>query len=209
MKATDILPGLGRTYAAAAAYRDVGRVIFPHRGATIGEFRTAFIRSKGFRFEYRETSSSGQMRDRSSRRTCSIRVERGRLVDVSGFESSRESIGLAVASMTGITFGAAHNVLRLLLPNEIPGRALSEAPSAGLVRTFIVEGDTCFAMRLKEWSAEEIIVDEEFVLRRVDGVGRSISRRPTTGVGESRLSQVLVYEPELFAKEPRDLTLDW
>jgi len=215
MKATDILLNLGRTYAATAAYRDAGRVIWPHRGQnvdqmTIGAFRTAFVRSKGFRFEYREISSHGRLHDSSSRRTFSIRVEQGRVVDIHGFQSSRESVDLAVASLTGITFGAAQCALRLLLPDEISGRALSEAPSADLDRTYTVEGKTCFALRLNGWYADEIIVDEEFMLRRVGSVRRrTVHRRPTTGVDEPRFARALVYEPERFAEEPQDLTLDW
>ena len=111
--------------------------------------------------------------------------------------------------MTGITFGAAHYVLRLLLPDAIAGRALSEAPSADLVRTYGVEGETRFAVRLNEWSANEVIVDEAFVLRRVGVVGRKVHARPTKGVGESTFTHVLVYEPELFAEEPSDVRLDW
>src|SRR5580700_11304941 len=114
-------------------------MVFPHRGesterATIGSFRTAFVRSKGFRFEYREMSWPKRPHEQPSGRTFGIRVRQGAVVDIRGFESSRESVGLAVASMTGITFGAAYHALRLLLPSEIPGRALSEAPTADVVR---------------------------------------------------------------------------
>jgi hypothetical protein len=188
MKAPDILLSLGSKYAAAAAYRDVGRVVFPHRGesterATIGSFRTAFVRSKGFRFEYREMSWPKHPHERPSRRTFGIRVQQGAVVDIRGFESSRESVGLAVASMTGITFGAGYYALRLLLPSEIPGRALSEAPTADLVREHRIDGERRFAIRLKEWSANEIIVDES-VLWRVAAGGGDVRVRQLTGVME-------------------------
>jgi hypothetical protein len=210
MKAVDILEGLRRTYAAAEAYRDVGRVVLPHRAhrsrATIAEFRTAFLRSKGFRFEYREILSPKTRRDPSSSRTFGLRVEGGAIVDVSGFDCSRESMGLAVASMTGITFGAAHCVLKLLLPEQIPGRVFSEGSKPEVARKSVVDGHEWFAIRLKGVTTSEIVVDERYLLRRIgsrDGEAAGVASEA------SSFARVLVYEPELFVTEPTDLRLDW
>jgi hypothetical protein len=142
-------------------------------------------------------------------RVFRIRVERGSIVDIHGFDSSRESVSLAVASMSGITFGAAHRVLRLLLPEEIAGRALSEAPSADLLRTDLVDGKTRFAISLVGGSAAEISVDSDFVLWRVGSIGRRVRRRESTAERrESRYTRALVYQPELYTKEVPELTLD-
>jgi hypothetical protein len=207
MKAMDILEKLGKTYAGAAAYRDVGRVIFPRRGeATIGQFRTAFLRSRGFRFEYREVPARRSLRDPSASRCFSLRVDRGKLVDVDGVERSRESLSLAVAQMTGITFGAAHCALRMLLPDEIGGRSLSEASSASFVRGYSIDGKPWSAIALAGGEAGEILVDHHFALRRV---GHKSSAKPTAQIDPSKFDCVLTYEPELFDEEPPDMNMDW
>jgi hypothetical protein len=209
MTAAKVLQTLGSIYAAAAAYRDVGRAVFSHqwRGVeqrTIGEFRTAFLRSKGFRFEYREVSGPRSLRDTSARKRFCIRVERGRVVDIQGIECSRQSVSLAVASMMGITFGAAHYVLRMLLPDEIEGRTLAEAPSAKLLRESAIDGKAFFAIRLGGQFDHEILVDENFALWRVGSIAR-----PSMGLERPQVSRVLTYEPELFAEEPPNMNMDW
>jgi len=129
------------------------------------------------------------------------------VVDSAGFEPSRESVNILIARMTGITFGAAHCALRLLLPGEISGRALSEAPVARIVRTFQIEGKTRFAIRLHGWSADEIIVDNESLLCRVGTVRRDVQQTPA--IGHARFGHVLAYAPELFAQEDPGVSLDW
>jgi hypothetical protein len=114
--------------------------------------------------------------------------------------------------MTGLTFGAAHCVLKMLLPDEIAGRSLSEAPSAQLVQTYSVEGKTCFVVQLEGWSADRVVIDDSFALRRVGRVGPELSARPASpsiGLAQSEFTRVLTYEPELFDEEPPDMNMDW
>jgi hypothetical protein len=202
--ATDILRSLGKKYAAAAAYRDRGRVLLtpvPNTVAqgTVAKFRTAFLRSKGFRFEYREVPLA--------KRCFGIRVDRGKVIDVQGFNASRESVNLALAGVTGITFGAAHCVIAMLLPDEIEGRTLSKAPSAKLVGRSSIDGRSCFMMGLEGFGSAQVFVDESFTLRRVS---REPSALSTTATAQSNLFRVIAYdEAELFSEEPQNIELDW
>lgn len=214
LSAAEILRRLGEKYSSATAYRDRGRVIFRSRGENraqvdIAEFRTLFIRSHGFRFEYRELSPGSRRRDRSRDRVFGFRVERGYVVAVDGFESSARSLAHVVAGATGITFGAAHRALKLLLPDEIPGRALSDAPAAELVRTDNVERKVDFAIKLNGWCDDEIVVDEASMLKRVRSLPIDPRGASRTGIGEERCFRVVLYEPELFTAEAPNLSLDW
>jgi hypothetical protein len=197
MNAAEILQQLRRAYAATPAYRDRGRVIFA-RGAAdagttiVGEFQTTFARSRGFAFEYREIPSVDPNRDPSASRRYAVRVEQGTIVDARGFDPPG-SVSQAIARLTGITFGAAHAALRLLLPDAIGGRALSDAPSAEVVSTEMVDGKTCFVVCLDPWSGRVIAVDEKFVLRRL------LSFRPADATTRVRAT-VLSYEAELLAE---------
>jgi hypothetical protein len=205
MKAMDILLGVMKKYSAAAAYRDRGRVLLasgPEAVAqgTVGEFRTAFVRSKGFRFEYREVPAT--------RQSFGLRVDRGKVVEVRGFGGPRESVNLAIAGMTGITFGAAHCVIAMLLPDEIEGSSLSKSPSAKLVGRSSINGRSCFIVSPEGWGSAHVFIDDDsFTLRRVSRDTRS---RSTTRTALSKLVRVLAYdEPEVFGEEPPDIELDW
>jgi hypothetical protein len=179
MTAIELLQRMATTYANAAAYRDVGRVQILNldsRSArtTRAELKTTFIRSKGFRFGYRELPLPTWVRDRATFWPFHLRVEQGKVVDYSHRTSVDENVGLAVAGLTGITFGAAHHVLRLLLPDEIPGRTLSAPHSAEVVRTYVDKGETLSELRLNREPGvrgENIVLDEAGVFRQLSTSG--------------------------------------
>jgi len=97
----------------------------------------------------------------------------------------------------------------MLLPDEISGRSMRDASSAKVVRRHIVDGRTWFVIGLEGWSADEIVVDDEFALRRVGRSGAKWSAKPASGIRQSKFTRVLTYEPELFDEEPPDMNMDW
>jgi hypothetical protein len=94
-EAEALLHAVSDRYARLANYRDQGRVLRHDDTAAVLEFRTLFARGTGLRFEF----------TRAGRTEC-----------ISGSITDLEGVLDALASVTGVSLGAAHTIPALLLP---------------------------------------------------------------------------------------------
>jgi hypothetical protein len=148
-----ILIQMKDAYAQCATYQDTGVVTttFIQSDRTwIDEkpFSTAFIRPDRFRFEFKSQVSSIDP-------TYIIYViwRNGAEVlswwDVTPGITTEESLDMAIAGATGVSFGSAHTIPPLLLPNEISGRLLTDITEAQRIEDAEIEGVKCFRIQGK------------------------------------------------------------
>jgi hypothetical protein len=162
-------------YARAGSYRDEGSLTLVFggpvrkRGGVSATFRTAFVRSKGLLFDYRD--SEGHVH---RIRTSTTEVIEGR-------EDIGRPIGRAIAAITGVTFCAAHTIPRLLWSDVVTGRALGTRGVISLDGEEDVDGEACHRLRFS--ALEEVLVNKrDFTIRRL----RTHYAKPSTaGVVET------------------------
>ena len=133
-----ILAAVSEAYVGFATYDDVGVV---SQGAYQAvRFETRFQRGSSFHFAYTAFRPDGQKFHEGS-----VTVEDGRLsysCSLGGPEPS--SLRLGVAALTGISWGAAHGVPSLLIPEEIGGWLPTDLVRAVRLPDELVGGVSCF-----------------------------------------------------------------
>jgi hypothetical protein len=167
-----------QTYAEARLYTDRGTVTSALGGEeqTI-EFETAFERPDRFSFAFRfHSTGASAVGHRAYLHEHRIDVQGTvvRLGDPAWRSSPPASLGLAVATLTGISFGCAHRIPRLLIPERIGGRALFEWPERVLRDPVEIDGDRHLVVEVgsAERRARVAINEETYVVRRsVDSLG--------------------------------------
>jgi len=119
---------MAKAYADCKTYRDSGVVktlFIQNTGNRTVEkpFQTAFVRPDQFRFEYK---------DEAARRY--IVWSKGQEVqtwwDIKPGIAKPESLDFALAGATGVSGSSAHTVPRMLLPDKVSGRSLTDITDA-------------------------------------------------------------------------------
>jgi hypothetical protein len=199
MNTEDLIERVRQAYAGAVAYRDHGFVTLTADDGEVeaetaiginATFKTAFARSRALEFEYRRSRGDFDL----------IRATEGLLVEyVAMGQKVREatSLMLAIAGLTGITWGVAHTVSRLLMPREIEGVELWNLGSGHVVwkRREIVEGDACSVLLLGNDRTEVAVRETDFAVRRV--VQRDFMSVKRTYM---KVNLVITYHPTILTE---------
>lgn len=165
MAASDVLARMKSAYESAATYTDTGRVYSlgpdgDEPQQLCGLFSTSFVRaSETFRFTYRDVKGESYV----------IQAEHGVLTELRvPFAYPLRTLGAAIAGITGITYGSAHSVPRMLMANRVDGRALWSAAKPSVTGRESVRDDVCCVVDLgEEWQATRVLISEiSFALRR-------------------------------------------
>jgi hypothetical protein len=147
--AAQVLAEMSDAYASLQTYSDTG-VVFRHfkNDAAPNEttFETAFARPKLFRFAWVSHHPYPPLRHVEWKsviwfdgRAPYSHADWG---PDQGKSKIEDSLTMAVAGATGVSGGAAHTVVRLILP-EIGGFSLGDLASPELVGVEVVEGVSC------------------------------------------------------------------
>ncbi len=159
-----------QTYAAAQLYADRGTVVSALGGErqTI-EFTTAFERPDRFSFSFSFRSTGGRSAANIAEHRIHADGKLVRLGDPEWRDPPPASLGSAVARMTGVSFGCAHRIPRLLIPERIGGRALFEWPERALREPVDVDGVRHLVIEVGARSRlARVFVDEAtYVVRRI------------------------------------------
>jgi hypothetical protein len=201
----DVLDRLRDRYSAAHAYKDMGRVVATSgasrgEGATASWFRTSFIRTVGrFSFDFGDSTESKYR----------IRTEQMKIVDCSESVGSAASLGRGLGSLAGVTSGASHTVPRMLLPERVPGRCITDAEQPSLLEDADVEEETCWTVDVSSPGKSGTVVyvsKNDFTLRRVwtrvhlsDAVKAIARARGVAIPDEFDVIQIVTYAPEIRA----------
>jgi len=207
LSAADVMARVRAVYQGACAYRDRGRVVVqPGAGDILAEgvFRTAFVRSKGLRFEFVDVRN---------RKTCGIKTA-GAVVCRSYGVAHEDRLADAIARMTGITLGTAQTIPRLLLPTDVDGRALWDMEAPVLDGSGAMEEYDCFVLRSGGRIA--FVSRVNYVLRKVvrQVVAPKFSLdggQPVLGEekADKSVRQITTYDAEILEHEPEDSFLMW
>jgi outer membrane lipoprotein-sorting protein len=175
LTAARIIEQMAKVYRTCASYADTGAY---RDGNGSGTFTTAFVRPDRFRFEYESTffaifperylvwRDGGQAMYRS----------KGLLTN----DGERMSLGDAVASATGVTYGTAHVIPALLLPEEVGGLTLGELSGLRRLPDAMLDGSRCYQIT-GEWANETTTVwidQRTFLVRRIAGRDTVTSYQP-------------------------------
>ncbi|HEY0073657.1 MAG TPA: hypothetical protein VGB77_06105 [Abditibacteriaceae bacterium] len=149
--AKQIVDRMAAMYAACQSYMDEGEVntiFIQNKGRRIvtKPFCTAFVRPSNFRFEFRDRHSEEEEWQRYMVWTDGISVKTWWTVRP-GVEI-KPSLSRAIAGATGVSSGSAHNIPKLLMPDEITGSALSSVvewkllreEDVGSITAYVIEG---------------------------------------------------------------------
>ena len=179
-------------YAACQSYMDEGEVntIFiqnKSRRIVTKPFCTAFVRPSSFRFEFRNRYSEEEEWERYVVWTDGISVKTWWTVHPGVYINS--SLSRAIAGATGVSSGSAHNIPRLLMPDEIGGSALSSIMDWKLLREEEVGSIIAYVIEGRRHSDRltNLWVDKQTLLRAClcsVGLGQ-------TGVDETRIQSGL------------------
>jgi hypothetical protein len=171
MNADEVLRRMCDVYASAWTYQDSGTAVFvgadglePPK-ALEGIFQTRFERSVGLFFRIEGLTAEPIV----------IRSSLQRATEVRGLKYTGESLGLAIAAATGVTFGVAYNVPRLLLPDTIPGRVPWTLHAAAIVGEEDEGGDVCSVIQVDNTLLS--VSTRRFVLRSVTTSMDSVQAR--------------------------------
>jgi hypothetical protein len=170
----DVLVRMAEMYATLATYRDRGTcTLGGARTPTTVSFATAFARPDRLRLEL------GILGKRSVLRLDHGVVEHMEPIAGRGTAEAMPSLAIGIASMTGISFGAAHHVPRMLLPDHVTGRMLGEGANPVLQGIEEVEGALCHRIEFSRESTRRwiFIGVGDFLLHRVHEA-RGLPLRP-------------------------------
>lgn len=201
----EILDRMAEVYRQCATYSDSGIVTkyYVMGKKTIPEkrgFETAFARPNRFVFQ----SGSGSDSDTVH---WGISVEGSKVITVAGVEGNEAtspSLNEAIERVTGTSWGAAHTVPALLLPDKVSGPRLPEMQEAKRIQDGKQGASDCYRIQGK-WEVAGILrpldgrpgpaypttvwVDKAtFLVRRID---------QQIGAGDYRTDIRAVYEPEI------------
>jgi hypothetical protein len=150
LSAEDALDRLERTYREFKSYTDSGfsvRKWSLSEGSEVQtryEFHTAFQRDVGFRFAFRvredfdRTFGAGRIVWHDGAETLLSEREGSGKLEV------QESLGIALASITGVSAGIAHTVPALLMPKTVGGRQITKLSVDGFATVEVIDGVKCY-----------------------------------------------------------------
>jgi hypothetical protein len=168
VKVYSLIERVQQKYAAAIRYSDRGTaLVSSSTGQAVArvEFETRFERAhQRFSFSFVVDVLEG-MPKRFSR---SISADGGSLRTTSDPPETLpppKSLDLGLARLTGVSFGCAHTIPRLLMPDDVGGRRLFESPKLALKQAILIEGAAHHAIALgdSQWSTV-IFVNEVTLL---------------------------------------------
>ena len=175
-----------QAYASARLYTDRGTVALDLATISLrAEFETSFERPDRFLFSVSVTAlEDGGSKYRYAHRLLAEGTDL-RLGDPEWRTGRPESLASAVACLTGVSYGSAHIIPRLLMPGKIDGRALFDWPERTLDEPAMIDGAPHFVIKLRKNEEEERVYVSEatLVVRRIEWNGpvpRSPDRFTTT-----------------------------
>jgi hypothetical protein len=174
MKVESLIERVRQRYASASRYSDRGTALL-----TVGPnemritFETSFERPDRFSFAFTartEPSATTPVDEYSYRvdRAGAVLTFEGAIPPLADKPSS---LGLAIAAMTGVSFGCAHTIPRLLMPDLIDGRELFAFESRALGDVVDIDGESHHALYLREGALLILVFINEatLVVRRTEG----------------------------------------
>jgi outer membrane lipoprotein-sorting protein len=173
--ANQILREVVKQYAAFDSYADNGTV---RRLADAGnpertiDFATLFRRPSHFRFEVRRPHPYPPLGHVVSRLAivsdgAAVRYLQQKPQEPLQIET-KESLGVAIAALTGVSHGSVHTIGRLLIP-EVTGLSLLDLTDARLEADATIGQSTCYRIAARHpWSGDrmEVWVDKRSWLIR-------------------------------------------
>ncbi len=165
-----IIERVTQTYANARLYTDRGTVASTLAGErqTIA-FETAFERPDCFSFAFTFHSTGGTADGYVHEHRLAADGKVVRLGDPEWRDSPPESLGSAVAHLTGISFGCAHRIPQLLMAERIGGRGLFEGPERALREPAQIDGAGHLVIEVERAGRHSrvYIAESTYVVRRV------------------------------------------
>ena len=148
-----IVARVRRSYGGgASAYSDHGTVTshLPQIGTATADFEDTLRAVRPIFFSFREQMIFQEETTKTWRRA--FRIERDgaflRLGDPEWRKGRPESLAIAIACCTGVSWGAAHVVPRLLMPDEVTGRMLFDGEQRALVEEEELDGEQHLVVEL-------------------------------------------------------------
>jgi len=211
LTAKDIIERMVKVYAGTKWYRDSGVVKAQVRGTADDggfdeelRFTTAFARSDRFRFEFRTRVNEQEFRHIIWSNGKEVQTWSNPKLDV----RNPDSLSMAIAAATGISYNSAHTVAHLLLPDEVVEwrrtdmwdlQRLEDA-HMGPVECFRVNGkaDIPAERDLPAMTMTSIVWIEKktFLLRRIDS---------TMDSAKFRSKDMTTYEPVVDEEIPESM----
>ena len=133
-----ILAAVSEAYRGFVEYEDVG--VVSEGGSPAVRFETLFRRGSSFRFAYTAFRPDGKKYHEGS-----VASEQGHLsysCSLGGPQPS--SLRLGIAALTGTSWGAAHGVPSLLIPEEVGGWLPTDLVGVVRLPDEAVAGVSCF-----------------------------------------------------------------
>lgn len=193
------LHDLSSRYLALASYEDVGTVV--HEGKEILSFRTEFHRaSRRLTFSARE----------GDRMVCDLdsvdlRVTRRQVADaLTRSVPDDGELDMVLAALTGVTWGTAHTVPRLLFGRALVGNCVADAKAPTLLGRGLFDGEECHVVDLgPDWRGGIVAMGVESCALRRKSMGARRSpgdetRLPMTDLDDAwlgRSGMVVRYSP--------------
>lgn len=175
--ATTILNNMFSMYSRLTSYQDDGILVVTLDGPTGGTiekmpFKTFFKRPSLFRFEWTDYAIT--------------KLGKTKVIWFNGKEAftywepdsfeKEESLSMAVAGATGISYGTVHTVSDLMLPGEFGGSLLKSLTKVSLLGEEVFEGAPCY--RIKGIDGDESV---ELWVGKVDLLLRRMRREEKRG----------------------------
>jgi hypothetical protein len=186
MDTQDLIARVRRVYSSATGYVDRGSVVLldrdgnDHRDAGWqATFRTLFERSRRFELDFWPTS----------RAPDAIRADHGQPAQVAfdGKPRAHTTLEGAVSFLTGVTWGIAHTIPRLLMPGVVGGADLWNLGQGAPAwqRRDTVEGDACSIVLLGDGKTEVAVRERDLAIRRIVEEHFAYDSRRRIGAGMS------------------------
>jgi outer membrane lipoprotein-sorting protein len=165
-----ILKVVAEKYAAFRFYRDEGSVITTYDDATGGRiekmpFKLFFKRPNRFRFEWVDY----YLWKNGKTTVVWCNGKDTFLYEQPDIHEKKESLESGIATVTGVSDGAAYNIPRLLLPN-INGWTFTDLKKPTMLRGEVFEGDFCYRIKGLDESGnvnEIWISKRDFLVRKI------------------------------------------
>jgi hypothetical protein len=168
----DIVARMAFRYASMKSYQDTGVVVIPSSDDEAPRelpFKTFFVRPHRFRFEWVHSHPYSGLRHHTRLRVLWANDSgMHTFYEKTGGLGKSASLANAIAGATGVSYGSAHNVPRLL--NLADGLSLADMTELSPVDRADFENTPCFRVRGKspsDGSVFEMWIGEDFLLRKV------------------------------------------
>jgi len=145
MKSESILKNVQESYLSFESYSDVGSVdIVPSFATTLIEFKTFFSRPSKVRFEWRDWHPYFG-KDRPPNENIIWSDGDNSYKCFSGDRTRTQNLSLAIGGATGVSSGAVHKILKLLMPSCIAlNSAWYDMHEVRILQDESVHGFSCY-----------------------------------------------------------------